>query len=49
LRAQLHHLGPFRLSDSETAQLEIIERLRRLYDDGRISLPEPNGQDEVLV
>jgi flagellar motor switch protein FliG len=49
LRVQLMHLGPFRLSDSETAQLEITERLRRLYDDGRISLPEPNGQDEVLV
>ncbi|MGO9916518.1 MAG: FliG C-terminal domain-containing protein [Isosphaeraceae bacterium] len=49
LSAQLHQLGPFRLSDSETAQLEITERLRRLYDHGRISLPEPNGQDEVLV
>jgi len=49
LSVQLDHLGPFRLSDSETAQLEITERLRRLYDHGRISLPEPNGQDEVLV
>jgi flagellar motor switch protein FliG len=49
LSLQLDHLGPFRLSDSETAQLEITERLRRLYDHGRISLPEPNGRDEVLV
>jgi flagellar motor switch protein FliG len=49
LSVQLDRLGPFRLSDSETAQLEITERLRRLYDNGRISLPEPNGQDEVLV
>ncbi len=45
----LDHLGPFRLSDSEAAQLEVTDRLRRLYDRGRISLPEPNGSDEVLV
>jgi flagellar motor switch protein FliG len=49
LRRQLEHLGPFRLSDSEAAQLEIADRLRRLYDLGSISLPEPNGSDEVLV
>ena len=49
LQRQLEHLGPFRLSDSEAAQLEIADRLRRLYDRGRISLPEPNGSDEVLV
>jgi flagellar motor switch protein FliG len=49
LRRQLDHLGPFRLSDSEAAQLEIADRLRRLYDRGRISLPEPNGREEVLV
>ena len=49
LRQSLDHLGPFRLSDSEAAQLEIAERLRRLYDRGRISLPEPSGRDEVLV
>ena len=45
----LDRLGPFRLSDSEAAQLDIAERLRRLYDHGRISLPEPSGRDEVLV
>jgi len=49
LRRQLEQLGPFRLSDSEGAQLEIADRLRRLYDHGSISLPEPNGSDEVLV
>jgi flagellar motor switch protein FliG len=49
LRQHLDHLGPFRLSDSEAAQLEVADRLRRLYDRGRISLPEPSGSDEVLV
>jgi flagellar motor switch protein FliG len=49
LRHHLDRLGPFRLSDTETAQLEIAERLRRLYDHGRISLPEPSGRDEILV
>jgi flagellar motor switch protein FliG len=49
LRRHLDHLGPFRLSDAEAAQLEVAERLRRLYDRGRISLPEPSGHDEVLV
>jgi flagellar motor switch protein FliG len=49
LRQVLDRLGPFRLSDSESAQLDIAERLRRLYDNGRISLPEPSGRDEVLV
>jgi flagellar motor switch protein FliG len=45
----LERLGPFRLSDSESAQLEVAERLRRLYDRGRISLPEPTGSEEVVV
>jgi flagellar motor switch protein FliG len=49
LRQHLDHLGPFRLSDSESAQLEIADRLRRLYDRGRIGLPEPSGREEVLV
>ena len=49
LRQQLDHLGPFRLSDSEAAQLEVADRLRRLHDLGQICLPEPNGSDEVLV
>lgn len=49
LTRQLEDLGPFRLSDSEAAQLEIVDRLRRLHDWGCISLPEPGGSDEVLV
>ncbi len=49
LRQRLDRLGPFRLSDSEAAQVEITERLRWLYDRGRISLPDPSGRDEVLV
>jgi flagellar motor switch protein FliG len=49
LRHCLDQLGPFRLSDSEAAQHEIAEKLRRLYDRGRISLPESRGSDEVLV
>jgi flagellar motor switch protein FliG len=49
LNQYLDHLGPFRLSDSEAAQFECAERLRRLYDQGRISLPEPSGRDDVIV
>jgi flagellar motor switch protein FliG len=49
LARSLERLGPFRLSDSEAAQHEIAEKLRRLYDRGRISLPESSGNEEVLV
>jgi flagellar motor switch protein FliG len=49
LRDHLDHLGPFRLSDAEAAQADIAERLRRLHDHGRITLPDPNGQEEILV
>ena len=49
LRDQVGHLGPFRLSDAEAAQAEIADRLRRLHDHGRITLPDPNGQEEILV
>ncbi len=49
LTQRLDHLGPFRLSESEAAQLEIAERLRRLSDCGRIRLPEPNSREEVIV
>ena len=49
LRQGLAQLGPFRLDDAETAQAEIAERLRRLHDHGRVNLPEPNGQEEILV
>jgi flagellar motor switch protein FliG len=49
LESQLARLGPFRLSDAEAAQSDIAERLRRLHDHGRITLPDPNGQEEILV
>jgi flagellar motor switch protein FliG len=49
LRGSLEGLGPFRLSDAETAQTEIAERLRHLYDQGAISFPDPSGREEVLV
>lgn len=49
LKQHLEGLGPFRLSDAEAAQVEITELLRRLYDQGSISLPDPSGRDEVLV
>jgi flagellar motor switch protein FliG len=49
LEDQLSRIGPFRLSDAEAAQTDIAERLRRLHDHGRITLPDPNGQEEILV
>lgn len=49
LRERLDCLGPFRLDDAESAQAELAERLRRLHDDGRITLPDPNGQEAILV
>ena len=49
LQGELEQLGPFRLSDSEAAQVDLAERLRRLHDHGRITLPDPNGQEEILV
>jgi len=45
----LDQLGPFRLDDSEAAQMDIAERLRRLHDHGRLTLPDPNGQEAILV
>jgi flagellar motor switch protein FliG len=49
LQRQLAQVGPFRLSDAEAAQMDIAERLRRLHDHGQITLPDPNGQEEILV
>jgi flagellar motor switch protein FliG len=49
LRRAMGALGPFRLDDVEAAQAEVAERLRRLHDLGRISLPEPDGREEILV
>lgn len=49
LQNHLENLGPFRLSDTEVAQVEVAERLRILYDQGAIDLPDPSGREEVLV
>ncbi len=49
LRRALEALGPFRLDDAEAAQAEMAERLERLHDHGRITLPDPDGQEEILV
>jgi flagellar motor switch protein FliG len=49
LRQHLDGLGPFRLDDAEAAQAEVAERLRRLHDHGRLTLPDPNGQEAILV
>jgi flagellar motor switch protein FliG len=49
LRRALDGLGPFRLDDAEAAQADLAERLRRLHDHGRLTLPDPNGQEEILV
>ena len=49
LNRGLAHLGPFRLGDAEAAQADVAERLRRLHDHGRLTLPDPNGQEAILV
>jgi len=49
LRQGLARLGPFRLDDAEAAQADVAERLRRLHDHGRLTLPDPNGQEAILV
>jgi flagellar motor switch protein FliG len=49
LRQHLSSLGPFRLDDAEAAQAEVTQRLRRLHDHGRLTLPDPNGQEAILV
>jgi flagellar motor switch protein FliG len=49
LRKALDSLGPFRLDDAESAQSDLCERLRRLHDHGRITLPDPDGREAILV
>jgi flagellar motor switch protein FliG len=49
LRRELARVGPFRLDDAEAAQADLAERLRRLHDHGHITLPDPDGQEEILV
>jgi flagellar motor switch protein FliG len=29
--------------------MDVAERLRRLHDHGRLTLPDPNGQEAILV
>ena len=49
LRRALAALGPYRLDDAEAAQADLAERLRRLHDLGTITLPDPEGQEAILV
>jgi flagellar motor switch protein FliG len=49
LRRELARVGPFRLDAAEAAQADLAERLRRLHDHGQITLPDPDGQEEILV
>ena len=49
LRRRISTIGPFRLDDVEGAQAEIADRLRRLHDHGQLTLPDPNGQEAILV
>ena len=49
VRRRLALMGPFRLDDADAAQAELAERLRRLHDHSRLSLPDPEGQEDVLV
>ena len=49
LRRRITAVGPFRLDDAEIAQTELADRLRRLHDHGQLTLPDPNGQEAILV
>jgi len=49
LRRSLARIGPYRLDDAEAAQADLADRLRRLHDHGQLTLPDPNGQEAILV
>jgi flagellar motor switch protein FliG len=49
LQRTLEGLGPFRLDDTEAAQAELAEQLRRLHDHGRLTLPDTGSQEEILA
>ncbi len=49
LRRRISAIGSFRLDDAEIAQAELADRLRRLHDHGQLTLPDPNGQEAILV
>ena len=49
LGRHLAQIGPFRLDEAEAAQADLADRLRRLHDHGQLTLPDPNGQEAILV
>ncbi|WP_435008894.1 FliG C-terminal domain-containing protein [Tundrisphaera lichenicola] len=49
LRRRIAQIGPYRLDEAEAAQADLADRLRRLHDHGLITLPDPNGQEAILV
>ena len=49
LRRRIEAMGSWRLIDAEAAQAELADRLRRLHDHGQLTLPDPNGQEAILV
>ena len=49
LTRRLERIGPFRLDECEAAQSDVAESLRLLHDHGHITLPDPNGQEDLLV
>jgi flagellar motor switch protein FliG len=49
LRQRLALIGPFRLDEAEAAQADLADRLRRLHDQGHLTLPDPSGQEAILV
>ena len=49
LRRRIELTGSWRLIDAEAAQSELADRLRRLHDHGQLTLPDPNGQEAILV
>jgi flagellar motor switch protein FliG len=49
LRRRIALIGPYRLDQAEAAQSDLADRLRRLHDHGQLTLPDPNGQEAILV
>jgi flagellar motor switch protein FliG len=49
LAFELARVGHFKLDDAEAAQSELADRLRQLHDLGLLTLPDPSGQEEILV
>jgi flagellar motor switch protein FliG len=49
LRRRIARFGPFHLDQTEAAQADLADRLRRLHDHGQLTLPDPSGQEAILV